>query len=439
MAGVLTERDCGCVRGLLEQAWRSVAESGTPALLVTGSAAAPSVAWASQSLATLLNTTVAELVERPLAELTELADVDQSGWVDTVAELIRAGHGTNEAWARSLTGREIRLRIDVSAVSDEQRTASGWLVILAPQVEDGDAERAAALRAAEARFAALAESAPIGIFLSESGMRLGYVNDQFVELCGLPQFQLLGTEWLNAIAPQDVAALCAAVEEVLRGEPRDLNVRLNSAEEIPQWVHLRLAPITTATRGAGFIGTAEDVTQRRAWEDKITYQAQHDPLTGLVNRRRLIELLQDLLIGRRSRDRHFAVMFIDLDGFKSINDTHGHEVGDRVLVEVARRMRRVAREFDLVSRVAGDEFVVVLRNVVDPAEAEAAARRQLHALATPIRIGDHDQLVSASIGVAIPGPDETVESLLRAADKVMYAAKSAGGSAYRLVTGGDPQ
>ena len=288
------------------------------------------------------------------------------------------------------------------------------------------------MRAAEARFAALAESAPIGIFLSEAGMRLGYVNDRFVELCGLAPFQLLGTEWLSAIEAQDVPAVCAAVEHVLLGETSDLNVRLNRSAEAPQWVHLRLAPITTAAPGAGFIGTAEDVTQRRAWEDKITYQAQHDPLTGLVNRRRLVEVLQDLLVGQRSHDRHFAIMFIDLDGFKAINDTRGHEVGDRVLVEVARRMRRVAREYDLVSRVAGDEFVVVLRNVLDPVEAETAARRQLLALVTPMRIGEHELSISASIGVAIPGPVDTVETLLRAADTVMYDAKTAGGSAYRM-------
>lgn len=95
-------------------------------------------------------------------------------------------------------------------------------------------------------------------------------------------------------------------------------------------------------------------------------------------------------------------------------------------------MRRVARDYDLVSRVAGDEFVVVLRNVLDSAEAEAAARRQLRALATPIRIGQYEERVSASIGVAIPGPEDTVESLLRVADQVMYVAKSAGGNSYRM-------
>ncbi len=432
MADVLTVCRCGCARGLLTHAWRSLAETGVPALVVDGPAEAPSVQWASQSLATVLNTTVAELIDRPLAELVGLeADVmDEGGWVTATTELIRTGRGQREAWARSVTGRELRLRIDVTSVADGEG-APGWLVTLEPEINEM-AERDNALRAAEARFSALAESAPIGIFMSEAGLRLGYVNDRFVELCALAPFQLLGTEWLDAIEQQDVPALCAAVEYVLRGESRELNVRLSSRGDVPQWIHMRLAPITTASRGAGFIGTAEDVTQRRAWEDKITYQAQHDPLTGLVNRRRLIEVLHELLIGRRHRDRRFAIMFIDLDGFKAINDTHGHEVGDRVLVEVARRMRRVARDYDLVSRVAGDEFVVVLRNVLDSAEAEAAARRQLRALATPIRIGQYEERVSASIGVAIPGPEDTVESLLRVADQVMYVAKSAGGNSYRM-------
>jgi len=219
---------------------------------------------------------------------------------------------------------------------------------------------------------------------------------------------------------------------VLAGNPREVSVRIIGDGDMPRWVYLRLAPTTTPARAAGFIGTAEDVTQRRAWEEKITYQAQHDPLTGLVNRRRLVELLHELLGSRRVVDRNFAVLFIDLDGFKGINDTYGHEAGDRVLVEVARRMRRVAREYDVVSRVSGDEFVLILRNIMTPEDAEAAACRQLEGLSTPVRIGRHEEVLSASIGVAMPASFDTPDTLLKAADLVMYDAKAAGGAGYRM-------
>ena len=443
VVGVLQE---SCPHGpcqLLVQAWRASAETGPASLVLSGAPDDPRVHWVSKTLAALLNLTQRDLVDRPLADLTEFqtAREERTGWVDLVVGLVRAGHGRGAGCARLGTRGDLPTDVEVVRLAGRSGpdggpgeaawAGPGWLVTLTPQPDEDD-ERDEALREAEARFTALAESAPIGIFLSEIGLRLGYVNDQFVALSEVAPYQLLGTEWLTVVDPQDVPGLCSVLEEVLRGERRELNVRLRSSEAGPRWVHLRLAPITTPSRAAGFIGVAEDVTQRRAWEDKITYQAHHDPLTGLVNRRRMIEVLRELLVGRRTRDRRFAVMFIDLDGFKTINDTYGHEIGDRVLVEVSRRMRRVAREYDLVSRVAGDEFVVVLRDVHDAAEAERAAQRQLQALRTPIRIGQYEQSVAASIGVAMPGPFDTVETLLRAADQVMYDAKSAGGSGYRM-------
>jgi diguanylate cyclase (GGDEF)-like protein len=193
-----------------------------------------------------------------------------------------------------------------------------------------------------------------------------------------------------------------------------------------------LSPITTPARAAGFIGTAEDVTERRAWEERITYQAQHDPLTGLLNRRRLIEVLQDLLTSKTPSARCFAVIFMDLDGFKSVNDTYGHEAGDQVLIEVARRMQRTSRGADILARVAGDEFVIILNNIITVADAEAAARRHLLSLAEPYQIARHQVTISASIGLALPAIFDTPETILRAADQVMYDAKAAGRGDYRL-------
>lgn len=423
---------------LLARAWRAVADSGTPAMLLVEDGADPDgdnqlwVRWVSRTLAGLFTMDVSDLVGRPLPGLQLLEPTDQdgrSGWVSALTEMIGSGAGRRPVRARSAIGGEIAGLLEVASVSAHGRR--GWLMTLTPAGDDAG-EIDAKLFESEARFAALAEAAPIGILLSEVGLRLGYVNDAFATMCGAASYQLAGTDWLDVFHHEDQPQLRRALEGVLRGRRVDMDLRLRHDDESPQWVHLRLGPIVTTSRAAGFIGIAEDVTQRRAWEDKITYQAQHDPLTGLVNRRHLIEVLRELLTSRRGRDRRFAIMFIDLDGFKAINDTRGHEVGDRVLVEVARRLRRVARGYDLVSRVAGDEFVVVLRDVHDPEEAMAAARRQLEALEVPIRIGEQTARLSASIGVAMPNPHDTVESLIRAADHVMYQAKKAGGHSYRL-------
>jgi diguanylate cyclase (GGDEF)-like protein/PAS domain S-box-containing protein len=303
-------------------------------------------------------------------------------------------------------------------------------------VRDTLAEAEHALAVAEHRFAALAGTAPVGIFASEAGLRLGYVNDRFVALLGRPAHALVGTGWLDALHGVDHPALYRAVQTVLGGTPVELSVRLAHMTDVQHWLQFRLAPTTTPARAAGFIGTAEDVTYRRSWEEHLTYQAHHDPLTGLVNRRRLLEVLGEVLGSARAGDRDLAVLFLDLDGFKEINDRYGHEAGDRALVEVARRMHRVARDADLVARVAGDEFVVVLRQIGGVVEAEAAARRHLAALAVPLRVGAAELTLSASVGVAMPGGFDTPESLLRVADQSMYEAKAAGPGLYRLAGSG---
>ncbi|MDQ1287555.1 MAG: sensor diguanylate cyclase [Actinomycetota bacterium] len=310
-----------------------------------------------------------------------------------------------------------------------------WLVEIEP-VDDALADVEMALAVAENRFSALAGCAPVGIFASDAGMRLGYVNDRFVQLTGTPASALLGNAWLDLVHTEDRSSVYTAVQAVLEGTAVELTVRLAVERGVPGWLHLRLAPTTTPGRAAGFIGTAEDVTDRRLWEEHLTYQAQHDPLTGLVNRRRLIEVLSDLLSDHRGTDRRFAVLFLDLDGFKEINDTLGHEAGDRALVEVARRLQRVSRETDVLARIAGDEFVVVLHHIQSEIEAEAAARRHLAVLDTAIRLGLDEVVLTASVGVAMPTADDTPESLLREADRVMYEAKAAGHGLYRLAASG---
>jgi diguanylate cyclase (GGDEF)-like protein/PAS domain S-box-containing protein len=265
------------------------------------------------------------------------------------------------------------------------------------------------------------------------------VNDHFVRLVGGDSSALLGNGWLELIHHEDLPSVYSAVRTVLGGAPVDLAVRLTRAGSAPRWLYLRLAPTTTPARAAGFIGTAEDVTERRSWEEHLSYLAHHDSLTGLVNRRRLLDVLTEQLAGHRVLDREFAVLFLDLDGFKSINDSLGHAAGDRALIEVARRLQRVARDSDVIARVSGDEFVVVLRSITSQKEAEAAARRHLDALAEPVRIGTAEVRLSASIGVALPGGVDTPDTLLRAADQLMYEAKAAGQGLYRLSPAGSTE
>jgi diguanylate cyclase (GGDEF)-like protein len=165
--------------------------------------------------------------------------------------------------------------------------------------------------------------------------------------------------------------------------------------------------------------------EMRGLHDVLSRQARQDGLTGLPNRTALIEMLDDTLAGHRLGD--VAVLFIDLDGFKLVNDSLGHAAGDKLLLHASERIRAATRDGDLVARLGGDEFVVVCVGMDDIGTAVGVARRIAAELEAPVRLGCQDAVVSASIGIALAGiAGGTADDILRKADMAMYEAKAAG-------------
>ena len=176
-----------------------------------------------------------------------------------------------------------------------------------------------------------------------------------------------------------------------------------------------------------------EVGERRQAEERARHLANHDVLTGLPNRRLLKDRLGQALALAHRHHKSVAVMFVDLDRFKTINDTLGHEVGDKLLVAVADRLKRVLREGDTVARVGGDEFVVVLPELGKDRDAAVVARKILELLAEPFPVESHELRVTPSIGIAVaPGDGDDPETLLRHADAAMYEAKAAGRNTFHF-------
>ena len=185
----------------------------------------------------------------------------------------------------------------------------------------------------------------------------------------------------------------------------------------------------------GVIGLIRDITERKTAEQQIEYQAYHDALTGLANRRLFQEHLSLALALAQRRHSHVAVLFLDLDHFKIVNDSLGHTVGDELLKHVARRLRHAVREGDTVARVGGDEFTIVLQELARPDDAAAVAKKVIRSVTDPIEVNGHKLYVTTSVGVTVyPRDGEDAETLLKNADAAMYRAKSEGRNTYQMAT-----
>ena len=186
---------------------------------------------------------------------------------------------------------------------------------------------------------------------------------------------------------------------------------------------------------AGVIGLVRDITERKAAEQQIEYQAYHDALTGLANRRLFHEHLSLALALAQRREGLVAVLFLDLDHFKLVNDSLGHSVGDALLRQVAKRLKSAVREGDTVARVGGDEFTIVLQELSQREDAALVAQKVLSSIAEPVDVNGHRLYVTTSIGITIfPDDGDDAETLLRNADTAMYRAKEEGRNTYQMST-----
>ena len=193
--------------------------------------------------------------------------------------------------------------------------------------------------------------------------------------------------------------------------------------------------IRTKSQGARFVALFSDITEKKQTEELIWRQANYDALTGLPNRRMLLTFLNQEVFHSDRQHNHFALMFLDLDYFKEINDTLGHDMGDVLLIETAERLKNSVRETDVVARLGGDEFTIVLTNLEDTHGVERVAQQILKRLSEPYLLGEQTAYISGSIGITLfPDDAKTTEALLKNADQAMYSAKSHGRNRFNYFT-----
>ena len=215
-----------------------------------------------------------------------------------------------------------------------------------------------------------------------------------------------------------------------------IEYRLMTSRGDYRWVENHYAPVRDAAgRIVEIEGLLTDITERKAAEEKISLLARTDPLTGLPNRATFIERLGLSFAAARRGAPAFAVLYLDLDRFKDVNDTLGHPAGDRLLITVGERLKSAVRETDLVARLGGDEFAVLQTVLIDNADAGTLATKIRAALAVPLQIAGSELRITASVGIAIYAPETAVpEDMLAQADVALYRAKEEGRDQYRFHT-----
>ena len=235
----------------------------------------------------------------------------------------------------------------------------------------------------------------------------------------------------GARSPDDRAALTQALEGHLNGATQHFESehRIQHRDGSYRWMLARGTAVRDHTgRATRVVGSQTDVTDRRQAEQRLQHDALHDALTGLPNRVLFLDrLAQAILRAQRSQPTSCAaVLFLDLDRFKLVNDSLGHHVGDRLLIAVARRLESALRPGDTVARLGGDEFTILLDNVCDAREATLIAERVQHTLQDPFHLDGRELVVAASIGIALADPDADPADVMRDADVAMYRAKADG-------------
>ncbi|MBX3599580.1 MAG: EAL domain-containing protein [Rubrivivax sp.] len=298
-------------------------------------------------------------------------------------------------------------------------------------VQAAEAEREMLLAELQATLEATAD----GILVTDLSGRLRAFNRRFAEIWGLPP---------DLLAGRDDAAIQAWMHRsVLDAEAYERRLQaLRHATLISASDRLELhggqvldrvtRPLFFAGRPQGRVFSFRDLTERLAAEERLEAMALHDPLTGLPNRRRLAERVDDAASAARRDGGAFALLVVDLDRFRQINDSLGHDTGDRVLLDVAQRIQGCLRQDDLLTRLGGDQFAVLLRPA-DAAAAEATARRVLNVVAQPCNVDGAQFTLTCSIGVALaPSHGSSLDDLARHAEAAMRAVKSAGRANVRL-------
>jgi diguanylate cyclase (GGDEF)-like protein/PAS domain S-box-containing protein len=393
--------------------------------------AAASDAWAAAIGEPL---TVPRLAEGGNADEASIrlgaSDTDAVGLPPTHGRVLRVALTPGSA------DRAVLLVAGVAPASKAERAALRALASQVALALDGAVlQEEVHRRRGEARFASLVRHASDLITVLQPDTTVSFQSPSSERILGYAPDELVGTRFDRLAVAGDRERLALCVATTAAGErTQPLECALATSDGETRQFEILFTNLVDDEHVGGILLNARDVSERKAFEAELAHQAFHDPVTGLANRSMFAEQVRQAIARARREGRTPAVIFLDLDDFKTVNDSLGHAAGDEVLVEFARRLDDSVRGADVAARFGGDEFAVLLDDVAETQAAADAAQRILELLARPMQAGHRQVTLSGSIGISIFGTDDTrdADELIRDADAAMYIAKRDGKSGYRL-------
>ena len=321
--------------------------------------------------------------------------------------------------------------VQLNIVHYEERGLS-YDLLLIERIESQTANQHAVSMALE-RFQALASMLPMGILQTDLLWQTEYVNERWLEITDSKAGDVYGLDWMQLFHPQEAEELLTQLHYSINDGNEFIRECQMKCQQSYKWIMFHVTPITSQQGIVkGLIATISDFSKQHEAEQRLRDLAEKDPLTGLSNRTCFFDRL-DHALDRVERHGSLALLALDLDGFKNVNDTLGHDVGDFILIEVAKRLRNSLRIEDTVCRVGGDEFLVIIEGLDDASIVAFLAEKILHVLEEPYELGSKEIFISTSIGISfsVSGRKTTSKNLLKQADLALYRAKDAGRNNYQ--------
>ncbi len=432
IASTLARRDAELEAAVSDSRLRSVAMSSSDAIIIIDATGVVSHQPMGEEL---FGYTPEDLFATNALDLVHPEDIAFAGDELMKAALDPGYHATNPMRIRHADGRWIP--IELKAFSRFDDPAIQGIIMNVRDVSDRKRTEAE-LSASEKRLDALIANVPGAVFRCEPipPYRDIFISDAIEDLTGYPPDVFLRHElelYDLVVAEHQIRLDQMIQDSLICGGSYSVEYQFQHRDGTLRWVEERGQMIFDPSGAAVWIdGAMLDLGDRKALEHRLAHEASHDPLTGLPNRTLLLEHLDRAVARAHRRQTTTAVLFVDLDRFKLVNDALGHTAGDELLIQLSRRLCSVMRSSDLATRTGGDEFVIVCSDLDDPNEAEIIAGRIASVLRDPFTVHGRTVFVTASIGIAFVEPGTSAGDVLRSADAAAYRAKDRGRNRYEV-------